>query len=782
MENLKDIKAFNQEDRIISFDPSKFNTVLRKFLPWIFLLLLIALSSSFLVIRYTKPLYESSSVLKLDIKSEASVLGLNNTDEEKSYNNLLSEIELLKSKLFYNKIIDAVDLNVNVFTIGNILDDERYQNAPFKVEYNINHPEIYDLRFRVGILNDRSFNLSYTFQGKNFNSDHEFGEFIKTDFYEIRLLKTPYFDPNARDSEFFFRINSRSALLQYIEENFNVEPLKLNTNTIEISFKDYNKQKARDMVNAIDTIYLTYTKEEKTKANSQKIEFLNLQLESTEQRLSDFEGYFEDFIIDNKTTDLQDKLDKTIQNMNEIDSFRYQLQIKLTRLEELKSDLDSGSQINLGIGDLGIIPKEVVDQINELNELLNRSEMILLSYNKNTQAYRLQTNEINALYLKIQQFIDEYILAVKNQLRNLAFRKANLEKNFIELPSKNTEFAKSQRYYSLYEEFYLSLMQKKAEFQLAMAGTVTDFKILSPATNPNDQLKPKKTLIYGIGFSLWLAISFFLIGIGYMSFNKIIGVNELERLSQIPVLGLIPLYNNGKQQHAKLVVEPQKKTVVAEAFRSLRTNMQFILPKESGMTISISSTVSGEGKTFIGLNLAAIFAMSGKRVLLVDLDLRKPKLQNIYKPLSDDCGVSTLLIKQKELKDCIQNTEIKNLDVVLAGPVPPNPSELIMSSEMDLLLKKARREYDLVLLDTPPIGIVTDGVLVMKKSDIQMYIMRAEYSKTQFIDFIEKTNAIHRLPHLYLILNGVKSERGVHYGYGYGSGYYTEKKKPFFRG
>ncbi len=408
--------------------------------------------------------------------------------------------------------------------------------------------------------------------------------------------------------------------------------------------------------------------------------------------------------------------------------------------------------------------------------------MILLSYNKNTQAYRLRTNEINVLYKKIQEFIEEYILSVKNQIGSLALQKGNLEKNFIELPSKNTEFSKSQRYYSLYEEFYLSLMQKKAEFQLAMAGTVTDFKILSPATYPNDPLKPQKNLIYGIGFSLWLAFSFFLIGIGYLAFNKIVGVKEVERLSQIPVLGLIPQYNYGKSQYAKLVVESQKQTVIAEAFRSLRTNMQFILPKESGIIISISSTVSGEGKTFIGLNLAAIFAMSGKRVLLVDLDLRKPKLQHIYKPKSDDCGVSTFLIKQYDLKHCIQNTEIENLDVVLAGPVPPNPSELIMSSEMDVFLKKARREYDLILLDTPPVGIVTDGVLVMKKADIQMYILRAEYSKTQFIDFIEKTNAIHRLPHLYIILNGVKSERGVHYGYGYGSGYYSEKKRLFFRG
>jgi capsular exopolysaccharide synthesis family protein len=781
MENIKSIQAFEEEDKIISFDPGKFRTVMRRLLPWIVLLLIIAMATAFLVIRYTKPLYESLSILKLDIKSEASILGLNQIDEEKSYNNLLSEIELLKSKLFYNKIIDAVNLDVNVFTIGKILDDERYKNAPFGVEYRIDHPEIYDLRFRVGILNENEFNLSYNFQGKNYNSNQVFGKPVITSHFEFVLTKTPHFDPDARDSEFFFTINSRTALLDYIERNFSVEPLKLNTNTIEISFKDYNQQKARDMVNAIDTIYLTYTKAEKTKANTQKIEFLNLQLEATEKRLTDFEEYFEGFIIDNKTTDLQDKLDETIQAMNKIDSNRYQLQVRFDRIQELRSDLDSGMQVNLGVNDFYILPGEVIDQINDLNELINRRESILLSYNENTQAYRLRTGEVDVLYQKIREYLDEYIRTTRAQIIRYNQQKTNLERNFVELPSKNTEYSKSQRYYSLYEEFYLSLMQKKAEFQLAMAGTVTDFKILSPATYPVDPLKPKKYLVYGIGASLWLVFSFFMIGIGYLSFNKIIGVADVERRTEIPVLGMIPRYLYGKNEPARLVVDPKIQNAIAEAFRSLRTNMQFILPRESGVAISVSSTVSGEGKTFIGLNLAAIFAMSGKRVLLVDMDLRKPKLQKIYVPSSGDCGISTMLIQQKDLEDCIQQTNITNLDVLLAGPVPPNPSELLMSAEMDYLMKKFRKKYDLVILDTPPIGIVTDGVLIMKKTDIQMYILRAEYSKTQFIDFIEKTNAIHHFPHLYLILNSIKSERGVHYGYGYGSGYYTEKKRSVFR-
>ena len=781
MEKANKIQNFENQDRVITFDPDKFSSVLKILIPWILVLFFAAITIAFLAIRYTKPLYESKSILKLDIKSEASVFGLNEIGEEQSYNNLLSEIELLKSKLFYNKIIDAVNLKVNVFTIGNILDDERYKNAPFDVDYKIEDPNVYDLRFRVEILNANEFNLSYTLYNKNYNNNHKFEEIIHSNAFEFTILKTEHFDPNAKDSEFFFRINSRNSLLDYIEKNFSVQPLKLNTNTIEISFKDYNKQKARDMANAIDTIYLTYSKEEKTKANAQKIKFLNEQLETTEKRLSDFEDYFEDFIIDNKSTDLQNNIKSTISLMNSIDSQRYLLQIKLSRLEELKNKLDSGNQINLGINDLNILPNEVIEQISELNELLEQSESILLSYNRNTQAYRIRTSEIKHVYQRIFDFINEYIADIKIQLKNQTFQKARLERNFVELPSKNTEYSKSQRYYSLYEEFYLSLMQKKAEFQLALAGIVTDFKILSPATIPNDPLKPQRSLIYGISIVAWIVVTFFMVGIGYLSFNKITSIHEVERLTDIPVLGSIPKYTQGKMPVAKLVVGKQSKSAIGEAFRTLRTNMQFIIPKGSGITISISSTVSGEGKSFIGVNLAAIFALSGKKVLLMDVDMRKPKLNKVFNPASDELGVSTILIGKNKVNDCIIQTGIENFDVLLAGHIPPNPSELIMSSEMDSLLHKLKKSYDYIIIDTPPIGIVTDGILIMKKTNIQTYIVRSEYSKSQFIDYLEKTNSIHHFNYLYIILNSVKSTSGVNYGYGYGSGYYRERKDNFFQ-
>jgi len=781
LEDIKYIKEIEEEERSISFDPDKLNVIFKKFLPWILLTFLTLSIGSYLIVRYTKPLFEAESILKLDIKRDASILGLNYDEEEQSFNSLSSEIELLKSRLFFNKIIDAAKLDVSIYTIGNFLVDERYYNPPFNIEYIINNKVIYDKPFRVDVIDEINYHLSYNIAGIEYYKECRFGEEIATDHYILKIDLTEHYDPGPRDDEFFFILNSRQSLLNYIEENITVQPLNLNANTIQISFIGYNRFKIRDMVNAIDTLYLKYTREEKTLANSQKILFIDQQLASTEQKLTDFEDYFEKFIIDNQSVDLQNNLAETIVILSQLDSQRFRVLSKISHLKTFQNNIDSLNQINLSFADYQILPQSVIEEITEFNNLLEKRESILISYNKNTQAYRKWSAEINSLYSRIKSFIEGFLVDSEDQLKKINARKVTLEKSFIELPSKNTDYSKSQRYYALYDEFYLTLMQKKAEFQLAMAGTITDFKILSAASLPEVPLKPQPWLIYGFALVIWVLVSFFMLGIGYLSFNKIIGLHHLERFTGIPVLGTIPFYSDEKMSTSKLLIDSNSNSAISEALRSIRTNMQFVLPTDSGTIASISSTVSGEGKTFTGLNISAVFALSGKNVLLMDMDLRKPRLDKIFKNVSREKGISTILIGKDNLEDCIVRSDLENLDILGSGPVPPNPSELIMGKESDEMFSKLRGKYDLIVMDTPPIGIVTDGVLVMKKADIQIYIVRAEYSKTQFIPFIEKLNTIHEFPHLYFILNSIKSTRGVHFGYGYGSGYYRDKPKSWLQ-
>jgi len=779
LEDYKFIQEIEQDNRGISFDQDRFILVLKKSFPWILFLLLATLLISYLAIRYSKPLYESSSILKLNIQRDASILGLQEYDEEQTFNSLSSEMELLKSRLFFNKIIDALNLEVSIYTIGKILLDERYNNPPFTIKKLIKKENLYNIPFRVDILNTRQFNLSYELNGQSYESNHNFGEEIHSDLFDFEINLTDFYQHSIQDNEFYFYVYSRQYLLDFISENMSVDPLNLNANTIQISFKGYNRHKARDLVNAIDTIYLNYTKSEKNKANSQRIEFLNQQLESTEERLSDFENYFERFIISNKSIDLNSNLTETIGSLNSLDSQEYLVKTRQLRLQELQEEIVAGYQINLVISDYKTLPKNMIDEITSLNELIEKRDGILISHNENTLVYRKWSEEINTMYDRVRRFITEYNNELNQQLILISERRKNLENKFVGLPSKNTEYTKSQRYYALYEGFYLSLMQKKAEFQLAIAGTVTDFKILSAASFPSEPLKPQKYMIYGIGLVAWTVVAFFIIGIGYLSFNKITGIQELERLTEIPVLGTIPFYFYEKLKVSKIIIQEDSKTAISEAFRSIRTNMKFVLPENGCIISSISSTVSGEGKTFVGLNLAAAFALSGKKILLMDMDLRKPKFNKIFADIPKEKGISTILIGKDKVDDCLIPSGIDNLDLLASGPVPPNPSELIMSERSDSLFNDLKSRYDMIFMDTPPVGIVTDGLLIMKKADIKIYIIRPEYSKRQFVDFLDKINALHKFSHLYIIVNGVKRSKGIHYGYGYGSGYYRDKRKPW---
>jgi capsular exopolysaccharide synthesis family protein len=319
-------------------------------------------------------------------------------------------------------------------------------------------------------------------------------------------------------------------------------------------------------------------------------------------------------------------------------------------------------------------------------------------------------------------------------------------------------------------------MQRKAEFQLALAGTVTDFKILSPASYPAYPISPQKWVVFGVAFSLWMVVSFFLVGLFYLMNNKINTLAELEKLVNIPLLGGIPHYSVEKMKESRLVIGKDSNTVISEAFRTIRTNLQFIISKKDSLVISLTSSISGEGKTFVAINLATVLAFSRKKVVLVDLDLRKPRIYKIFNNRGDR-GISTILIGIHRLEECIFPSSIENLDYIVGGPIPPNPSELLMSPEFEEFIRALKEKYDIILLDTPPVGLVTDGVLVMKKSDVQLFIMRASYSRKQFLKSLEKLNRIHHFSRLALILNGVKKTPGYNYGYGYGNTSYFDKKR-----
>lgn len=779
MEKHKEVIHFDttgeaNADFLNSIDYDKLGSVFRRNLLWIFAILFLTNFIAYLYIRYTKPVYESYSDLKLDVKSETGLLDFGRIKENKNLNNISGEIELIRSKLFFNKVIEAVDLSITYFAEGKVNDDERYQNSPFEVRGKLKDDTFSDQQIKVEILNSKQYKLKYTVNGTEKNQTFDFGQKVENDFFNFSIYPTRNYDPLSSNGNYYFIFNSERALFNYLSNNLAVEPLNLNANTIRLSFTDHNRYKAKDLVNAIDTLYLNYTQEEKNKANKQRIEFLNQQLTQTEVRLEAYENYIEDFTISNKTLNLRDDMGKAILMMEEIDSQKVAINKEINYLSSLEKSLEDEESLLVRLPNDTPNATETNAAIERLNTLLSDRTLLLSSYNTNTYAVARKNQEIDLVKESIAENIARYKSTATKELERLNRRQEILSENFKALPSKSTEYGKAKRNFSLYEEFLLSLMQSKAEFEIARAGTVTDFKILSSATLPSNPIYPNVLIIYGIGIVSGFVFSFFFIGFRYLLHNKISSLNEVERLSKAPVLGVVPYYKHEKMNVSKLIVDKNPKSAISESLRSIRTNMEFMSAKKDKKIISVTSTVSGEGKTFIAINMGAIIALSKQKVVIVDLDMRKPKVHKAFSQDNSNKGVSTILIGRHTGFECIRKTSIPGLDYIPSGPTPPNPSELILNDELDELLDDLKEQYDIIIVDTPPVGIVTDGILVMRKSDLPIYVVRADFSKKAFLKDVNKLVTVNKFNNMALILNSLSHGQGYGYGYGSNNHYYEE--------
>jgi tyrosine-protein kinase Etk/Wzc len=742
-----------------NIDFNKLKIVIARKWYWILLIFLLVNAAAYLYIRYTKNIYESESSLKLDIKNDATELGITNMVEDQNLNLLSGEIEIIQSKLFLNRVLDEVDFETSFFSVGRVLNEELYHNPPAFVTYFSKNHTLYNTRITFRETSPEGFEISLENQPK---VSGWYNKILSLGGLELILARNEKFH-RGDEIGYFFIIYSRDVLLNDISKNLTAEPLNFNANTVRVSFRDYNPYKAQYVLNKIDTIYLQYSNEQKSLANKQKIDWVSRELSNIEKKMEDFENYFENFTLENKTHDLEEDLKKTIEAMSRIDSQRYDYTRRVQEIDRVLAGLESGSRIST-LGMRQLFPERLNHQLDALQELELEQEKLKLSYKEITFAYRQKEQDIAALRSKTKMQLEELRDRWLDDLKRIHQRKHVLENEFAAIPDKNTEFSKNERFYKLYEEFYLTLMQSKSEFEIAEAGSTPDFKILSPASLPDKPISPNKYMIAGIGLVGSLVAIFFFIGICYLLNNRITNLYELDKMDLAPVLGAVPMSNylNGQSLHA--IQHP--KSMVSESIRTLRTNLDFFNLSNDKKTVAISSTVSGEGKSFIAMNLGAVMALSDKKVILVDLDMRKAKINLPFKTPDANRGVSTILIGKNSWQETVLPTPLANFDYLPSGPHPPNPSELLLHEAFVNLLTDLKKNYDVIILDTPPVGLVTDGIMAMKRADVSLYVFRANYSKKEFLLNLKRIISINKFTNITTVLNAVNTP-GKTYGYGY---------------
>lgn len=359
--------------------------ILKRNILWLLLIPILALLGGYLYLRYTKPLYESSSSIKLEIKREANVLGLTGvTTQEDLTANLSGEIELIKSKLIYDDVIKKMDLSVSYYAYGKILDEERYKNSPFNVQYEMHTDRAYDKVFDLTFVNNNQFELSYRMYNTEFSSTYSFGQLIKTNDFSFIIDTTGFYTPDLDHTKYYFTINSVGALNNYLAANIRVDVLNQMANILGISFKDYHVLKARDVVNTIDTVYLSKTLELKNKANKQKIEFLEEQLRNTEENLERYESQQENFIVENKTADVKADVSKYINTIEELLRQKTDLNSQLSLLNNLYKLIENEGDLTSFVPSIPLLPDPQLGSLTENINSLQQERALALSSSKET--------------------------------------------------------------------------------------------------------------------------------------------------------------------------------------------------------------------------------------------------------------------------------------------------------------------------------------------------------------------------------------------------------------
>jgi capsular exopolysaccharide synthesis family protein len=759
----------------INFDLDILKIIIRRTWYWVVLITALFITSSLLYLRYTRPVYESKMLIQISNEDQgADVLDFKNLNEESS---ISREIELLRSEYLFEKALDRLDLEVSLFAQGDVLTEMRYQQSTFYIhEINIKDSSILAVPIYIKPKNDGRVELSLKKDSKNLKWEIAPNELLSTLYFDLELDIPNWknFINDAETNTLYFHFNGKKGLTNTYLLDLEVRPVDINAKTIEISYRNTNAKLAQDITKAVGDAFFRYDDGFKKESEANVLRFINIQLDSLRKELNaskDSIMYFqrEENLPDpeNLSSSIATKLEKYRLDQFELQEELSTLEMISLRLKQSPESMDVYKLIPELIGKS--FEGSLNLQVKELHELLESKEDLLYQVTPENDMIKKIESRIENRLRNINRIIEVLKDRLKEKLNVVKTEITTLENEYFELPKKEMELARLKNIQNLNEKYYTLLTEKQVLYSISNAGYTTSNKVLNSASISNIPISPKKSLIYGAAGFLSFAFGIALIFLRYVTFNEINQLPELQKLlpSKVSALGVVPLVKQ-KMEYSKLIVNEAPKSMLSEAFRTIRTNLSFV--KTNARIIAITSSISGEGKTFVVLNLAGILAMSGKKVIVLDLDMRKPKIHLGF-DTDNQFGMSNLLIGQKKVIECIKKSELDNLDFITAGVIPPNPSELILSPKLDEVIEELKSIYDVVLIDNPPIGVVSDGVHVLAKSDVPIYVFKANYSKRFFINKLKEISELDEISNLSIVLNGVKMNKS---NYGYGYGYYEE--------
>ena len=770
------------EEEVIESDVD-FKAIVLKYLrnwKWIALSIIAALTFAAVTVRKIKPLYSASAsiIIKsadkggLDELTALQSLGLN-----KKSNDIQNEIEFFKSRALMKRVVNELKLNISYIQQRRSYNIDMYTLSPVYIDFIEDDSTLYDKyeTIRIEVASSSMFNI--VDEKGNIIEKRRFGSTISTNNCGKAKIICNYLIDRYIGKSLMLQISPVDAVVNQYKNAMSIEQLN-KTNVISISMTDESEQKAIDIINNIIKQHNNDGIIDKNIVAQHTALFINERLEYISKELSIVEGDVEEFKERNKIVDIQMNAENAVKAFSELQSSIFETTIKYNLLEYIDDYLHNPNSKN------DLIPENIVESggegkgstiITQYNQLLlNRNRILKYSSEKNPVIMKLD-EQIVALRKEIEREITNNKKTLDYQLDKLKEKERGYEMDIATIPKQERIFRDVQRQQQIKETLFLYLLQKREETNIGLAVTISDIKVIDPAYSDGVNVAVKKSKIYTQAFFIGILIPLLIIYIAGLLDSKVHGRSDIDKL-KIPFAGDLP-YSESKD---KIVVLKSSQSSVAEAFRLMRTNIGFMLKhnQQTGHTIFITSTLAKEGKSFVSLNLASIIANTDKRVLLVGMDLRAPKVLQ-YFGLENRDGVtnyiSNLAIRLQDI--IIKAPTIDNLDLLPSGAIPPNPAELLMDERVKEMFDLLRKQYDYIIVDTAPVGLVTDTLIFSKYADLFLYVVRANFLEKKMLGVAKMLYNEKKLPNMAVILNC--TQKSGAYGYGYGYGQEVEKKNIF---
>ena len=761
--------------------------------PWFVVSIIICIACAWGYLRLTTPIYNITATVL--IKDEKKGGGANMSSElEKmgldgfvsSSNNVDNEIEVLRSKSLAREVVNNLGLFVTYMDEDEFPSKELYHTSPVLV--SLTHQEADKLpgRMEVNMILQPTgaLGVQITVGEKEYRKQFDkLPAVFPTDegtvafFANNDTLSAVRPENITKERHITAFINRPFSVSKGYVNSLSIAPTSKTTSVVVISLENTNTRRGRDYINKLLEMYNINANNDKNEVAQKTAEFIDERIGIISKELGSTEQDLENFKRSAGITDLSSEAQIALTGNAEYEKKRVENQTQINLVMDLQRYM-KGNEYEVLPSNIGLQDAASAGAIDRYNQMLvERKRLLRTSTENNPTIINLDTS-IRAMRTNVQATLDATLKGLQITKEDLAREASRYSRRINDAPTQERQFVSIARQQEIKSGLYLMLLQKREENAITLAATANNAKIIDEALADDNPISPKKTIVYLVALVLGVGLPVGVIYLIGLTKFKIEGRADVEKLTSLPVVGDIPLAD---EKTGSIAVFENQNNLMSETFRNVRTNLQFMLENGKNV-ILVTSTISGEGKSFISANLAISLSLLGKKVVIVGLDIRKPGLNKVFNIPKKEHGITQYLTNTTaNLMDFVQPSDInKNLFILPGGTVPPNPTELLARGGLEKAIETLKANFDYVILDTAPVGMVTDTLLIGRVADLSVYVCRADYTHKAEFTLINELAENNKLPNLCIAVNGLdlnSRKYGYYYGYGKYGKYYGYGKR-----